>query len=1267
MFLEPIGIQKRTVTAILGTALAAFVMFSLCLIAYRHSQARARVENYLSPYAEIIAVSATPAVNAGDKNRALEILNSLKSNPQILRADIIQPGSALATYPANQPPLDQAEWNRPDGIYFAGGDAELVRSFSVNDAKTARVFIRMSLAAMRQRERQQLKELSLAVGLIFSAVALLQFTLLRRWVLSPLAQLAAVAESAGEALRVRSAECGARNAELNSALERMPAHDRDEFGQLGKSFNSLLAAVEQREAALRRLTNFQRAILNDAAYAIVSMDTAGKITSINPAGEKLTGWNADELIGRATPEIFHLPAEMAARAAELSARLGETIPPGFETLVAEARRGMRSEAEWTHLRKDGGQFPALISVTALRDDRGEIFGFLGITLDITERKQAEAKLREREAKYRLLFENMVTGFALHEIICDAAGRPVDYRHLEINPAFERLTGLDAGALLGKTASEALPAVEKNWIETFGRVALTGQPVACENFVAVPGKYYDAWVFSPKPGQFAVVFTDVTARKRAEESLLESRRLYEDLVSSVPLGVYRVSARADGDVLEYVSDRFCEVTGLTREAAMADERCVLAIIHPEDRAAYVEANNFAFAHRAKFLWEGRATVRGQTRWLHMESRHTELPGRPPFWTGVVFDVTGRRDLDEALRQQHSLLAGTLEATADGILAVSGEGRITSYNRQFLELWRVPREILDDHNTSALAEYILRQLSNPAAMQIRIRHFNDTSKADTFDTLEFADGRVFERFSRPQLVEGRVVGRVWSFRDVTARHWAVASLRESEHKFKTLFETANDAILIMNEKVFLDCNRKSETIYGSPREKIIGQSPVRFSPERQADGRLSAEKAVEKIRAALAGTPQFFEWIHSRGDGALFNAEVSLNRLELRGQMVIQAIVRDITARKQAEAARHEAEQLYRTLVNTSPDGISVLDLAGGVQFSSPKAQELFYGSPDAEFQPGRSAIEFVSAADRPRAEKLLRDALAAKFPPNERLVMRRPDGQEFVAELNGTLLRDGLGVPRGIMVIARDATERQRQEDELKNKNAELERFTYTVSHDLKSPLITIKGFAGALLTDAAAGRTDRLTDDLKRIVMAAEKMSGLLNGLLELSRVGRIVNPPVEISMARLAAEVLDLLAGPIQQQRARVTVQPGLPDAFGDAQRLQEVLQNLVENALKFSAPDRAPEIEIGCQTAGGQNAYFVRDNGCGVEARFHETIFGLFNKLDARSDGAGIGLALARRIVEFHGGVIWVESAGPGEGATFYFTLPARRALSATATQSI
>ena len=225
-------------------------------------------------------------------------------------------------------------------------------------------------------------------------------------------------------------------------------------------------------------------------------------------------------------------------------------------------------------------------------------------------------------------------------------------------------------------------------------------------------------------------------------------------------------------------------------------------------------------------------------------------------------------------------------------------------------------------------------------------------------------------------------------------------------------------------------------------------------------------------------------------------------------------------------------------------------------------------------------------------------------------------------------------------------------NELENKNAELERFTYTASHDLKSPLITIRGFLGYLEKDAREGNFERLKKDIDRISVAAQKMQQLLDDLLELSRIGRIVNELEVLSFDSIVQDVLGLVEGQINESGVKIKVTPNMPDVYGDRVRLIEVVQNLVDNAVKFSKDQPDPQIVVGFRIDNGENVFFVKDNGIGIEPQYHKKIFGLFDKLNQSSKGTGIGLALVKRIVEVHGGRIWVESEA-GKGSTFYFTL--------------
>lgn len=233
-------------------------------------------------------------------------------------------------------------------------------------------------------------------------------------------------------------------------------------------------------------------------------------------------------------------------------------------------------------------------------------------------------------------------------------------------------------------------------------------------------------------------------------------------------------------------------------------------------------------------------------------------------------------------------------------------------------------------------------------------------------------------------------------------------------------------------------------------------------------------------------------------------------------------------------------------------------------------------------------------------------------------------------------------------------EREKVIQELESKNAELERFTYTVSHDLKSPLITIGGFVGLLEEDARSGNMSKFEKDLGRIREAKDKMHRLLNELLELSRIGRIMNTPIEVPFVQIVNEALALTRGRLMAGHVHVDVDKDLPVVNGDNPRLVEVMQNLIDNAAKFMGDQPRPHIEIGVKEENNRKIFFVKDNGVGVERAFQKKIFSLFDKLDPKSEGTGVGLALVKRIVEVHGGNIWVESEGKGQGSTFYFTLP-------------
>lgn len=234
-----------------------------------------------------------------------------------------------------------------------------------------------------------------------------------------------------------------------------------------------------------------------------------------------------------------------------------------------------------------------------------------------------------------------------------------------------------------------------------------------------------------------------------------------------------------------------------------------------------------------------------------------------------------------------------------------------------------------------------------------------------------------------------------------------------------------------------------------------------------------------------------------------------------------------------------------------------------------------------------------------------------------------------------------------------AADRERLILQLAAKADELEQYTYTVSHDLKGPLFTIGGYLGAVRQSIEEGKIDQAKADLARIEAAAEHMRRLLRELLELSRIGRVMHPPEEVPLTALARDAWEICSPKAVGSTVELDVAQDLPVVCGDRIRLFQVLQNLFENAVKFMGEQPRPRIELGARRQQGETVIWVRDNGIGLAPEDRDKIFGLFHQLDRGSRGTGVGLALVQKIVEVHGGRIWVESPGVGQGCCFCFTL--------------
>jgi PAS domain S-box-containing protein len=371
----------------------------------------------------------------------------------------------------------------------------------------------------------------------------------------------------------------------------------------------------------------------------------------------------------------------------------------------------------------------------------------------------------------------------------------------------------------------------------------------------------------------------------------------------------------------------------------------------------------------------------------------------------------------------------------------------------------------------------------------------------------------------------------------------------------------------------------------------------------------------------------------------------------------ATVHDITQRKGAERALHESEARMRAIVDTAVDAIVTIDHRGYIERFNPAAERLF-GYQEKEVE-GKNVSMLMPSPYREMHDGYLERYLTTGekriIGIGREVVGMRRDGSVFPMELAVAEMR--IDERRMFTGVVRDITERKRAEaenaqlmQEIRSANEELTSFAYVVSHDLKAPLRAIGSLADWLSTDYADKFDDEGKEHMRLLMSRVHRMGGLIDGILQYSRVGRIKEGVVEVDLNNIVREVIDMLAPP---EHIKVDIQGTLPTIKTERTRIQQVFQNLVSNAIKYMDKPLG-EVIISCADDGNFWRFSVSDNGPGIEKRHFERIFLLFQTLAPRDrvESTGVGLALVKKIVEMYGGQVTVEST-PGSGSTFSFTM--------------
>ena len=461
-----------------------------------------------------------------------------------------------------------------------------------------------------------------------------------------------------------------------------------------------------------------------------------------------------------------------------------------------------------------------------------------------ELRRTQEELEKSRRKYTDLFDFAPVGYFVLDkkrVIVEAnlAGAAL------LGMEKDKLINTSFSAYVDKSSSDALYLHQQ-------KVFVDGEKDECElklirsdkTFIYVrilcePVKDVDGSII-----QCRTAVTDITERKQAEDAVRKSEERYRRLIENLK-GTHFIYVHDTKGVFIYLSDAITEILGYTTDEFMTHYSKYMTD-HPVNKAVHEHTALSIQGIRQPPYHVNVRHKDGSTRWLEVQEVPVFDPqGKVVAVEGVAQDITERRQAQESMANLNSLLSSTIESTFNGILVVDRERRITRYNRKFAQMWRIPDAVLATHEDKQALDFVKSQLSDPEGFLRRVQQLYDDPEAETFDMINFKDGRVFERYSRPQKIEGETVGRVWTFHDITKRKDAEEKLRASEEKFRALTETTSDWVWQVDEHgVYTYASPKVRDLLGYEPNEVIGKTPFDFMPADEAERVGAAFQAILK---------------------------------------------------------------------------------------------------------------------------------------------------------------------------------------------------------------------------------------------------------------------------------------------------------------------------------------------------------------------------------------------------------------------------------------